>query len=254
MQSGANGPKLDKEYFNNAYCSMDDWRYEMRREMQEIVPGVFLGPFSACRPVEQLKQAGITHVVCFVDQNEARLFRTETLAQHFVFQQFLVSDSNLQNLIQYFPSTTTYIHNVISQGGKVVVCCNGGLSRSPTFVVAYVMEIFGIDASQAYHFVQGRRLCINPNDGFKSQLKEYEPIYKARQSNFLPATNTPSLQNNSNNSRRRRRSGPDEDGDDEDGMNMRQELQGSDSKRLSRLEDQLQQQQNVNAGYASMLL
>lgn len=37
MQSGANGPKLDKEYFNNAYCSMDDWRYEMRREMQEIV-------------------------------------------------------------------------------------------------------------------------------------------------------------------------------------------------------------------------
>jgi hypothetical protein len=30
-------PTLDKEYFNNAYCSMDDWRYEMRREMQEIV-------------------------------------------------------------------------------------------------------------------------------------------------------------------------------------------------------------------------
>lgn len=30
-------PTLDKDYFNNAYCSMDDWRYEMRREMQEIV-------------------------------------------------------------------------------------------------------------------------------------------------------------------------------------------------------------------------
>jgi hypothetical protein len=31
-------------------------------------------------------------------------------------------------------------------------------------------------------------------------------------------------------------------------------LQGTDSKRLSRLEDQTQQQQNVNAGYTSMLL
>lgn len=188
-------PTLDKEYFNNAYCGMDDWRYEMRREMQEIVvsffflyyfitnpimthshsfpkkPGVFLGPFSACRQIEELKNNGITHVVCFVDQNEARLFRTETLAQYFHYQQFIVSDSNLQNLIQYFPSTSQYIHNVISQHGKVVVCCNGGMSRSPTFVIAYVMEIFKIDASQAYHFVQGRRLCINPNDGFKSQLK-----------------------------------------------------------------------------------
>lgn len=132
---------------------------------------MFLGPFSACRQTEELKKAGITHVVCFVDENEARLFRTENLAQYFHYQQFIVSDSNLQNLIQYFPSTSQYIHQVISQQGKVVVCCNGGLSRSPTFVIAYVMEIFKIDASQAYHFVQGRRLCINPNDGFKSQLK-----------------------------------------------------------------------------------
>lgn len=30
-------PTLDKDYFNNAYCNMDDWRYEMRRELQEIV-------------------------------------------------------------------------------------------------------------------------------------------------------------------------------------------------------------------------
>lgn len=82
------------------------------------------------------------------------------------------------------------------------------------------------------------------------QLKEYEPIYKARQSNSLPVTNHAPPSQNSN-SRRRRRSLPDEDEED---MNMRQELQGTDSKRLSRLEDQMQQQQNVNAGYTSMLL
>ncbi|KAI7890858.1 protein-tyrosine phosphatase-like protein [Mucor mucedo] len=219
---------------------MDDWRYEMRRELQEIVPGVFLGPFSACRQFEELKATGITHVVCFVDQNEARLFRTENLAQYFHYQQFIVSDSNLQNLIQYFPNTSEYIHNVISQQGKVVVCCNGGMSRSPTFVIAYVMEVFKIDASQAYHFVQGRRLCINPNDGFKSQLKEYEPIYKARQSN----THNDDRQSN----RRRRRSDPDEETQEHS-----QQPDRSDSKRLSRLQDQ-NSQQNVNPGYTSMLL
>lgn len=118
-----------------------------------------------------MKKNGITHVVCFVDESEARLFRTALLAQYFSYQQFIVSDSNLQNLIQYFPSTSQYIYNVISQQGKVVVCCIGGMSRSPTFVIAYIMEIFKIDASQAYHYVQAKRLCINPNDGFKSQLK-----------------------------------------------------------------------------------
>lgn len=93
------------------------------------------------------------------------------MATYFNYQQLIVSDSNLQNLIQYFPSTSEYIRNVLANNGKVVVCCNGGMSRSPTFVIAYVMETFNIDASQAYHFVQSKRLCINPNDGFKSQLK-----------------------------------------------------------------------------------
>ncbi|KAI8066268.1 protein-tyrosine phosphatase-like protein [Gilbertella persicaria] len=155
---------------------MDDWRYEMRREIQEIVPGLFLGPFSACRQVDELKRLGITHIVCFVDETEARLFRTENLAHYFKYQQFIVSDSNLQNLIHFFPNTSQYFHHVITElGSKVLVCCNGGMSRSPTFVVAYVMEVFRIDASQAYHFVQAKRLCINPNDGFKSQLKVSKP-------------------------------------------------------------------------------
>lgn len=54
-----------------------------------------------------------------------------------------------------------------------------------------------------------------------------------------------------NSSRRRRRSGPDED--EENGDNG-QQMFGTDSKRLSTLQDQAQQQQNVNAGYTSMLL
>lgn len=34
---------------------------------------------------------------------------------------------------------------------------------------------------EALEFVQNRRYCINPNDGFKQQLIEYEAIYKAQQ-------------------------------------------------------------------------
>lgn len=34
---------------------------------------------------------------------------------------------------------------------------------------------------RAYTIVQQRRFCINPNEGFMAQLREYEPIYQAQQ-------------------------------------------------------------------------
>ncbi|KAI9256240.1 TIP-1 family-domain-containing protein [Sporodiniella umbellata] len=161
------------------HAGMDEWQYEMRREIQEIIPNVYLGPFSACKNTESLKHKGITHIVCFFDEAEANLFRTEVVAQHFAFERFIVSDTILQNLIQHFPTVSHYVNSIIPQG-KVVLCCNGGMSRSPAFVVAYIMEKYNLDAIQAYHYVQAKRLCINPNDGFKCQLKEYEPIFRAR--------------------------------------------------------------------------
>ncbi|KAI8992072.1 protein-tyrosine phosphatase-like protein [Mycotypha africana] len=237
----------DREMLINTHNSMDDWKYEMRREIQEIVPGVFLGPFAACRNVENLKAKGITNILCIVDPSEARLLRIEHLSQAFLYKQFIVNDSNLQNLIQIFPTTSQHIRDVLQQGGKIVVCCNGGMSRSPTFVIAYIMEIFDTDASTAYHFVQAKRLCINPNDGFKSQLKEYEPIYKARKVNS--AMDVPEA---GNQQRRRRRSGTD---DDEYMVDKDQQLR-VETKRF--LGDEAQQQNganaNVNAGYSSMLL
>lgn len=33
---------------------------------------------------------------------------------------------------------------------------------------------------QAYTIVKQKRYCINPNEGFMAQLKEYEPIYQAQ--------------------------------------------------------------------------
>lgn len=37
-------------------------RYEMRRECQEILPGLFLGPFVASKSLDTLQGLGITHM------------------------------------------------------------------------------------------------------------------------------------------------------------------------------------------------
>lgn len=40
----------------------NEQRYEMRRDCQEIFPGLLLGPFQASKSLEKLKELGVTHV------------------------------------------------------------------------------------------------------------------------------------------------------------------------------------------------
>ena len=47
-----------------------EWRYEMRRDMQEIIPGLFLGPYVCSKNRDLLKQRGITHILCLRDATE----------------------------------------------------------------------------------------------------------------------------------------------------------------------------------------
>jgi hypothetical protein len=39
-----------------------EWRYEMRRECQEILPGLWLGPFLVSKSLETLQSLAITHM------------------------------------------------------------------------------------------------------------------------------------------------------------------------------------------------
>lgn len=38
------------------------FRYEMRRECQEILPGLLLGPFQASKSLDTLQSHGVTHM------------------------------------------------------------------------------------------------------------------------------------------------------------------------------------------------
>jgi serine/threonine/tyrosine-interacting protein len=48
-----------------------DWRYELRREAQEILKGLFVGPYQSSRNLEYMHSLGLTHVLCIQDAREA---------------------------------------------------------------------------------------------------------------------------------------------------------------------------------------
>ncbi|KAG8862422.1 hypothetical protein FRB96_001492 [Tulasnella sp. 330] len=174
MQPAHNAPSITP-------TSDVEWRYEMRRECQEITPGLLLGPFQVSKDLDKLKALGVTHILCIRDAKEAFSVKPRFPGQ-FEYLVLDVVDSEEQNLIRLFPQAKQFINDAISRGGQVLVHCNvveGGISLSPSFVIMFVMEQYNMSWEDALHLVQNRRYCISPNSGFVTQIKEYEPIYKA---------------------------------------------------------------------------
>ena len=57
-----------------------------------------------------------------------------------------------------------------SEGKTCFIHCAAGVSRSASIVIAYVMVTKGLNFEEALKYVQERRPCVDPNDGFRAYL------------------------------------------------------------------------------------
>jgi protein-tyrosine phosphatase len=64
--------------------------------------------------------------------------------------------------------------------GGVLVHCYAGVSRSSSFVIAYVISTFGLAYDDAKEKVKKGRPCIHPGDGFVRQLQFYAKVIANR--------------------------------------------------------------------------
>ena len=61
-----------------------------------------------------------------------------------------------------------------SRGGRVLVHCVAGISRSVTVTIAYIMQEFDLSLNDAFDFVKQRKSDVSPNFGFMGQLLEFQ--------------------------------------------------------------------------------
>jgi len=88
---------------------------------------------------------------------------------------FDVPDTNLAKFMKPI-SRLVYINKLA--GGNAVIHCVLGVSRSVTLTAAYIIFYYAIPLQRVLTLIQAKRPIINPNGGFKGQLKAFEEYIK----------------------------------------------------------------------------
>merc|ERR1712176_552806 len=90
-----------------------------------------------------------------------------------------VNDCPDQPINKHFVSAIKFIEEALAENGdgivnRVLCHCHAGISRSTTIAIAYLMYARNISLVDALVMIKGRREIVNPNQGFRIQLVEFE--------------------------------------------------------------------------------
>ncbi|KAH9813573.1 hypothetical protein DFH28DRAFT_1096186 [Melampsora americana] len=137
-----------------------------------ILPFLYLGNLSHANNPSMLRALGITAVVSMGESARSSLVERGLE----VLDVKSVADDGLDKISAHLPSAMEFIERIRRSGGKVLVHCRVGVSRSATVVIGYVMIHCDIDLASAYLLVRSRRLniLIQPNLVFMWALRRWE--------------------------------------------------------------------------------
>lgn len=85
-----------------------------------------------------------------------------------------VDDHERSDIKIHFDPCIDFIHKHIMLGSSVFVHCAAGVSRSASIVIAYLMRKKVMTYERAFRHLRASRPIIDPNNGFRKQLREYE--------------------------------------------------------------------------------
>ncbi|EGD77993.1 hypothetical protein PTSG_09628 [Salpingoeca rosetta] len=152
-------------------------RHHRDAEPCEILPYMYVGAEAHAEKEEIVRKHGITHILNLTT-------RSPTRHPHIEYCVIEILDSWNQNLIAHFGEAFEFIERAREAGGKVLVHCVAGISRSPSVAIAYLMFKNKMSLSDAYALVKKKRPSISPNLDFMAELQQYEKQIKAADPSF----------------------------------------------------------------------
>lgn len=124
--------------------------------------GLFLGSLIAVQDADLLKSSGITHILHVLDV--PHLPPPQPPSSHISTRiiDVLDSPSASATLMKALPEAIVWIDTALKSGGRVLVHCHQGVSRSTAVVIGYLIgsNRWGMNYDEAYEMVRSRRPCV----------------------------------------------------------------------------------------------
>lgn len=134
----------------------------------EILPFLYLG--SAYQASRQDYLSGL-RITALLNLSRREL---QPAGDHYDYKWIPVEDNNMADISSHFQEAIDFIDHVKQSGGKVLVHCEAGISRSPTICMAYIMRTQRLQLEEAFDLIKQRRALVSPNFSFMGQLQQFE--------------------------------------------------------------------------------
>lgn len=115
--------------------------------------------------VALLDTEGVSHILNLTTNHSSRdVLNTRTCLQVPLY------DTQSQDILSYLPQALDFIHTARQSGGRILVHCAAGISRSPAFAMAYCMWQGPMSLTDAFALIREHRTVASPNLNFMGQL------------------------------------------------------------------------------------
>lgn len=138
-------------------------------EINKVADGLYITDFINAKDYDTLKDLGVRQILTVgaeLPRHGEPMFKVMTVN---------VLDLPAVNIKKHFNSTYNFIKR-----GPTVVHCAAGISRSSTIVAAFLMRMYNLSADKAIAHLVACRSVVNPNSGFRDQLKQFETELAAK--------------------------------------------------------------------------
>jgi protein-tyrosine phosphatase len=153
-----------------------------------ITQTLFLGARPSPERVQELKSAGVTHVVsCLTEDNRSKMtFLQQDFEHLFLPIHDGIHEDIAVTLSQFFDFAEAATAS--DPKTKLFVHCEVGVSRSATLATALLMKTEALSFFDALCRVREKRIQVLPNIGFASQLQRLEHELLPHSVNSVPSS------------------------------------------------------------------
>ncbi|XP_067269307.1 dual specificity protein phosphatase 26-like [Pseudorasbora parva] len=139
----------------------------LHNNADEVWPNLFIGNMDIAENCEELRRRRFTHVLncAHSSRGGGKIYD----GMGITYMGIDAQDSLTYDMSIHFNNGAEFIHAALEEGGKILVHCHVGVSRSATIVLAYLMLKQNMTLVEAIKKVKEGR-GVYPNQGFLRQL------------------------------------------------------------------------------------